>query len=163
VLKQLLLSALAILVLFEEWLWEVLTILGQRLSRVLHLEHFDAWLSQASPNMALIALGLPVVAVTPINIAAIVLMVHGAIAAGIALEIVAKLLGTLLVARVFRLVRPALMSFAWFARLCDWIIRLVTWAHALVKDLSVYRAAVAFKASVKKSLVAFWARLVRGR
>ncbi|QXP83086.1 hypothetical protein [Methylococcus sp. Mc7] len=151
-LKQLLLSVLAVLVLFEEWLWDILTVLGQRLSRLLHLERFDAWLSQASPKLALTAFAIPLVAVAPLNVGAVMLMVHGAMTAGILLEIAAKLLGTLLVARVFRLTRPALMSFAWFARLYEWIMRLVHWAHALVQESQLYRAALALKETMKRCI-----------
>jgi len=152
VLKQLLLSVLAVLVLFEEWLWDILTVLGQRLSRLLHLERFDAWLSQASPKLALTAFAIPLAAVAPLNVGAVMLMVHGAMTAGILLEIAAKLLGTLLVARVFRLTRPALMSFAWFARLYEWIMRLVHWAHALVQESQLYRAALALKETMKRCI-----------
>ncbi|MDF9391950.1 MULTISPECIES: hypothetical protein [Methylococcus] len=156
-LKQLFLSILAILVLFEEWLWDLLTILGQRLSRLLHLERFDAWLSQASPNLALAALALPLALVTPLNVGAVALMVHGAVTAGILMEIAAKLLGTLLVARVFRLTRPALMSFAWFARLYEWIMRLLRWAHALVQQSRLYCAVLALKTAMKRFLRGFLA------
>ncbi|AAU92697.1 hypothetical protein MCA1290 [Methylococcus capsulatus str. Bath] len=148
-IKQFFLSVLAILVLFEEWLWDLLTVFGQWISRLLHLERFDAWLSQAPPKSALVALVLPLALVTPLNVGAVVLMVHGAVTAGILLELAAKLLGTLLVARVFRLTRPALMSFAWFALLYEWIMRLLRWAHALVRESRLYRAVLAFKETVK--------------
>ncbi|MEW6037567.1 MAG: hypothetical protein AB1648_04875 [Pseudomonadota bacterium] len=151
-LKQLFLSVLALLVLFEEWLWDILTVLGQRLSRLLHLERFDAWLSQVSPTQALIAFAIPLAVVAPLNVGAVLLMVHGAMTAGILLEIAAKLLGTLLVARVFRLARPALMSFGWFARLYDGIMRALRWAHALVQESQIYRGALACKESIKRSV-----------
>ncbi|QJD30494.1 hypothetical protein [Methylococcus geothermalis] len=151
-LKQLFSSVLALLVLFEEWLWDLLTALGQWLSRILHLERFDAWLSQASPKLALMAFVIPLLVVAPLNVGAVVLMVHGAMTAGILLEVVAKLLGTLLVARVFRLTRPALMYFAWFARLYEGIMRILRWAHAMVQESHWYRAALAFKASIDRSV-----------
>lgn len=149
-LKQLFLSVLAVLVLFEEWLWDLLTVLGQGLSRLLHLERFDAWLSQASPKQALTAFAIPLAVVAPLNVGAVILMVHGAMTAGILVEIAAKLLGTLLIARVFRLTRPALMSFSWFARLYESIMRLLRWAHALVQESQLYRSALAFKKAMKR-------------
>jgi hypothetical protein len=158
VLKPLFLSVLALLVLFEEWLWEILTVLGQRFSRVLHLERLDAWLSQASPKQALTAFAIPLAVVAPLNIGGLALMVHGAMTAGILLQIAAKLLGTLLVARVFRLARPALMSFAWFARLYERILRILRWAHALVQESRLYRAALACKESIERSVRDFVAR-----
>ena len=52
-IKEKLLSSLAIIVIFEEWLWDSLTLAGQLLSRWLRLEKFDNWLLNASPKMAL--------------------------------------------------------------------------------------------------------------
>jgi hypothetical protein len=40
--KKLLLSLLAIIVIFEEWLWDILAAIGQWLSQLLHLQKIDA-------------------------------------------------------------------------------------------------------------------------
>jgi len=138
-MKKWLLSLLAILILFEEWLWDLLTVLGAALSRVLRLARFDAWLSRASPHTALFALGLPVLIVSPLNLMALGLLAHGRIVQGILLEGLVKLLGTLLVARVFRLTRPALMSFGWFAAIYTTIIGWLDWAHERIRNTAVYR------------------------
>ena len=148
-LKKLLLTLLAILVIFEEWLWDILTAAGQWLARVLHLEQFDARLARATPPQAVIALLIPLLIVTPINLFALFLLTHGGIIQGILLEIVAKLLGTLLVARIFKLVRPALLTFAWFAKVYTTIIGWLQWAHALVHNSGIYKLSVKVKAAVK--------------
>ena len=148
-LKRLVLPLLAILVIFEEWLWDILTIAGQGLSLVLHLQRFDLRLSKASPNEALVALAIPVLIVTPINLFALYLLANGSILPGLGLEIVAKLVGTLLVARVFRLVRPALLSFPWFAWIYNRIIGLLRWAHTLIQTTALYRMSIVLKREIK--------------
>ncbi|MFZ2452169.1 MAG: hypothetical protein WAW36_16790 [Methylovulum miyakonense] len=154
-LKKLMLTILAILVIFEEWLWDMLTVAGQWLARAFNLERFDERLMKASPPQALLALFIPLAIVTPINIFALFLLAHGRIGEGILLEIVAKLIGTLLVARVFKLVRPALLTFAWFAKLYDAITGMLRWAHKLVHDSAIYKLSVMVKAAVKARAKAF--------
>jgi hypothetical protein len=148
-IKKSLLSFFALLVIFEEWLWDALAILGQWFSRVLHLEKFDAWLLAASPNQALLAFFIPLIIVTPFNLLAIFLLTHGAIAQGIALEIIVKLVGTLLIARVFRLVKTALLTFEWFAKIYYSVTSILHWAHELIQHTQIYQYSLKLKATIK--------------
>lgn len=154
-LKKLLLTLLAILVIFEEWLWDMLTAVGQWLAQALNLERFDERLARASPHQALLAFLIPFVVITPLNIVALFLLTHGGIVEGILLEIAAKLLGTLLVARIFKLVRPALLTFTWFARFYSAIIGLLQWAHKLIHDSAIYQLSLLIKSAVKNRVKIF--------
>lgn len=148
-LKKYLLSVLAIAVIFEEWLWDALTFAGQFFSRWLHLEKFDNWLMTASPKKALFAFLIPVIVVTPFNLFAIFLLTHGAIIQGVLLEVVVKLVGTLLIARIFRLVKTALLTFSWFSKIYHTIINLLHWAHDIIKNTVIYRHSVSIKNAIK--------------
>lgn len=150
--KKTLLSLLAVVVIFEEWLWDILTLAGQWLADVLQLERFDEQLAQAKPPQAVLYLLFPLAIVTPINIIAIFLLTHGAIVEGLLLEVVAKLFGTLLIARVFKLVKPALLRLDWFASFYHAIMRLLNWAHELIHDSAIYRWSVIFKTHVKQRM-----------
>ena len=148
-LKKLLLTMLAIFVIFEEWLWDMLTAAGQWLANVFNLERFDEQLASASPLQALLVFLIPLALVTPLNIFALFLITHGGLVEGILLEIAAKLIGTLLVARIFKLVRPALLTFSWFAKLYNAIIGLLQWAHELIHDSAIYKLSIVVKKAVK--------------
>jgi|APLak6261659120_1056016.scaffolds.fasta_scaffold25186_1 hypothetical protein len=154
-LKKILLSLLAVAVIFEEWLWDILTAIGQWLSQLLHLEKFDLWLLNAKPNTALLAFLIPLAIVTPFNILAVFLLSHGAIIQGILLEVVVKLVGTLLIARVFRLTKTALLTFDWFSSLYHSITGLLHWAHELIHQTAIYRLSVEIKKAVKIK-IAYW-------
>ena len=147
--KKILLSLLAIVVIFEEWLWDLLAAIGQWLSQLLHLEKFDLWLLNATPNTALLAFLIPLAIVTPFNILAVFLLSHGAIIEGILLEIAVKLIGTLLIARVFRLTKIALLTFGWVSSLYYSITRLLQWAHDLIHHTALYQLSIAIKKAVK--------------
>jgi len=69
-MKKILLSLLAIFLIIEEWLWDVLTAFGRSLFHWLDLDRFEQWLRQTSPVMALVAFTIPLLIVTPINLIA---------------------------------------------------------------------------------------------
>lgn len=148
-LKRLLLSLLALLLLFEEWLWDVLTALGYRLSCWLQLEAWENWLRQSSPFIAATAFLIPLTIVTPLNLIAFWMMASGKLIQGIILEIFAKLLGTVLIARVFALTRPQLMSFRWFNWLYSTISGWLKWAHDRVQATTIYKAGKKLKSEVR--------------
>ena len=156
--KKILLSLLAIIVIFEEWLWDALAVIGQWLSHLLHLERFDEWLVNASPNKALFAFLIPLIIVTPFNLLAVFLLSHGAIIQGVMLEIAVKLVGTLLIARIFRLTKTALLTFDWINSLYYSITRLLHWAHELIHNTAIYRLSVEIKQAVKAKMTE-WLRL----
>jgi len=138
-MKKTLLSLLAIFLIIEEWLWDLLTAFGRSLSQWLNLQQFEQWLSQTTATMALVAFSIPILIVTPINLAAFGLLAKGLILQGILMEVLAKLLGTLLVARVFALTKPQLLTFTFLRITYTTVTRWLQWAHAKVTETAVYR------------------------
>jgi hypothetical protein len=138
-MKKILLSLLAIFLIIEEWLWDLLTAFGHSLAKLLNLEPFEQWLSQTTAPMALVAFSIPILIVTPINLAAFGLLAKGLILQGILTEILAKLLGTLLVARVFALTKPQLLTFAFLRTIYTTITRWLQWAHEKITETTIYR------------------------
>lgn len=154
-MKKILIFLLALFVIFEEWLWDLLADLGQYFSRIFHLEKLDAWLINASPTQALFSFFIPIIIVTPFNILAVVLFAHGAIIQGLLLEIVIKLVGTLFIARIFRLVKPALLTFEWFKLVHDKVVSLLRWAKKLVIETNVYQFSIRLKVEIKNKVAEF--------
>lgn len=154
-MKKILLSLLAIMLVIEEWLWDLLTVFGHTLVKWLHLEAFEQWLSRTSPVVALAAFSIPILIVTPINLLAFGLLAKGLILQGVLMEALAKLLGTLLVTRVFALTKPQLLTFAFLNFVYTTITRWLQWAHQKIIDTAVYRIAKQFKAEAKAKF-AIW-------
>lgn len=148
-LKRFLLSLLALLLLFEEWLWLVLTTLGRKLSQWLHLQKVEAWLRNASPRKALAAFFVPVAVVTPINLTGLNYIAKGLFLKGLMFQLVAKLFGTVLIARVFALTKPQLLTFGWFNWLYHTITKWLRWAHERIQQTTVYKKAKEIKLSLK--------------
>ncbi|MGZ5051937.1 MAG: hypothetical protein ACXWF8_00410 [Methylobacter sp.] len=154
-MKKILLSLLAVVLLIEEWLWDVLTAFGHSLVKWLHIESIEQWLSRASRTQALVAFCIPLMIVTPINLIAIGLLAHGLILQGILLELLAKLLGTVLIARVFALTKPQLLTFAVLRVIYTNVTAWLQWAHRQITETAVYRWSKQFKAEVKAKLASW--------
>jgi hypothetical protein len=151
-IKKMLLSLLAVVLILEEWLWDSLTALGAYFSRILHLQKFEHWLEQAPPKTALMVFMLPILIVTPINLLGLLLIAHGLVWRGLLVELVAKLLGTLLVARVFRITKKQMLQFGWFCYLYEHINALLVWAHMRVTSTPLYQKATQLKAKIYRQM-----------
>jgi len=155
-MKKLLLTLLAIILIIEEWLWDFLVAVGHYLVELFRLQNFERWLSQTSPNTALFAFIIPIMIVTPINLAAFWLLLHGMLLEGILLEVLAKLLGTLLVARVFTLTKTQLLTFSGIALIYNTISAWLHWAHAKIVETSIYIYSKQLKVRVKARVNEFF-------
>jgi hypothetical protein len=148
---------LALLILFEEWGWEPLQRVLARLGRLPLLRQIEGLISRLPPPAALALFLLPTLFLLPIKLAALGLMARGQPLLGALVIVVAKLVGTAIVARLFTLTRPALMQLAWFARL---YLRWASWKAALllrVRASWAWRTARAVKRLVRQR----WARWQR--
>lgn len=148
-IRKIALSLLAIVFIVEEWLWDHLASVGQWLARVLHLQRLERWLARVSPVMGLVALAVPLLVVAPVNLLSLFLLAEGRILPGIVVQVAAKLLATLLVSRVFRLVRPVLLTLPWFAEFYHRIMAVLGWAHRLIHQTTIYRWSVAVKSNAR--------------
>lgn len=122
---------LALLILFEEWGWEPLARQLARLAQWPPLRRLEAAIARLPAYAALAVLLMPALALLPVKLAALWLIGSGRAGLGLVLILLAKLLGTAVLARLFSLTQPALMQLGWFARLYTrwsrWKAELLAW------------------------------------
>jgi len=144
----------ALIVLFEEWGWEPLQRLMARIAQLPGLRQLEALITRAPPWAALIVLLLPSLLLVPVKIGALWLMAQGQHTLGLALIVVAKVMGTAIVARLFALTRPALLSLPWFASV---YARWVAWKDVLIARVRAswaWRAGRVFRRAAQRE----WSR-----
>ena len=110
----------AIVIFVEEWGWRPLTAFAAKLAGWLHLQRLEARIAAASPIVALLLFLAPAVLLFPLKLLALWVISQGNTELGIFIIVAAKVLGTAFVGRLFVLVEPQLMTFAWFARALHW-------------------------------------------
>jgi hypothetical protein len=117
---------LALLIIFEEWLWDALKAQVQRLSRLPMVAAFENRLRRLGPKCSLLVLLLPASVLFPCKLAALWAMSHHHPMLGIAVLFTAKIVGTSVAAYIFDIVRDSARGLAWFDRLYGSIIALLT-------------------------------------
>ncbi len=144
-LRQVAGFVLAMIILFEEWGWEALQALAERIGRWPPLRWLEGRISRLPPWGALVAYFVPALALLPVKLGALWLVGSGHALAGLVVIVAAKVAGTALLARLFALTKPALMRLPWFARGYE---RWRAWKLALlarVRASRAWRAAAAWK------------------
>ena len=108
-------GVLALFILFEEWGWVPLQQLLARIGRWPGLRWVEGWVRSLPPWAAACLFALPTLLLLPIKLLALWAMGHGHVVLGMLVIVLAKVVGTAVVARLFTLTQPALMQLRWFA------------------------------------------------
>lgn len=106
----------ALVLLLEEWCWDVGMRLATALSRWSWLAALEARVRTLPPFAALCAFVLPGLLLLPVKLLALLAIAHGHPLSGIATIVVAKIGGAAVVARLYALTLPTLLEVHWFAR-----------------------------------------------
>jgi len=150
---------LALLLIFEEWGWEPLSRLFALLARLPLWARLETLIKRLPPYGALVVFFVPALLLLPVKLLALYWISRGHAILGVAVVLVAKMLGTAAVARLFSLTQPALMRLAWFARLYG---RWIPWKNNLIarfKNSPIWRATSATVHGIKKGIKSLWAKL----
>lgn len=143
------------LLLFEEWGWEPLAALVARLSRLPLWAALEDRLRRLPPWGALLAFFVPVLVLLPVKVLALFLFSNGHAATALTVLVLAKLVGTALVARIFQLVEAPLMRIPWFAR---WYPRWKAWKDQVLERVHQSRPWRTVKA-LNRRIARGWRRL----
>ena len=153
----------ALWLIAEEWLWDGMLAATAWLGRLALIRWLETQLTRLPPYPALVAFVIPAIVLLPFKLVAFWLIAQGQPVLGGAVFIIAKIIGTALLARIFMLTKPALLTIAWFARaytaFYDWKRRI----YAYVKALPVYQAIAAWKRRIREQLRLAWERWKKNR
>lgn len=128
--RGLLAWTVGLILVFEEWGWDALQAALAALGRLPVLRRIERFVGTLPPYAALALFAAPTLSLLPVKLAALWLIAHHHAVLGLVVVVAAKVVGTAVVARLFVLTRPALMSLPWFARLHD---RFTAWKQALLE------------------------------
>jgi hypothetical protein len=109
----------ALLLLIEEWLWNVGLRMISAITAWPPLHALEVRIARLPPYWALCAFALPAILLFPVKILALIAIANGHPWSGVGVILGAKLGGAALVARLFTLTRPTLLTLPWFARWHD--------------------------------------------
>jgi hypothetical protein len=131
----------AAIVFFEQTLIRYLNLVTAAIAAWPPIARLEGWLMRLPPYWALLTFATPSILILPVKLAAFWFGLHGRYALALGSVILGKLLATAILARLYRILRPTLMTIAWFAwadtRFFAWRDR----AYAFVKSLPAWQKA----------------------
>ncbi len=125
----------AVWMFLEEFIWVRLAALIARLARLPVIAALETRLARLPPYPAMALFAVPTALLVPVKLWALYLIAAGHALLGFVIIVVAKVVITALVARLFAICRPQLMSIGWFARLYGWIQRVREDLYARVRRM----------------------------
>jgi len=148
----------ALILLFEEWGWRPLAELLARLARFRPWARVEAAIAALPPYPALVVFGLPSLLLLPAKLGALWFLAEGRPFSAAAVLVVAKIVGTALVGRIFMLTKPALMQLSWFARFYNLFIPWKEAVYARVRATWLWRYGRMLKTTVLREAKRVWSR-----
>jgi hypothetical protein len=146
----------ALWIFLEEWVWDAMQACMAWIGKLPGVRWCEARIAELPPYAALVAFLIPGAILVPFKLLAFWLIARGHALLGLEVFIVAKIVGTAFLARIFALTRPTLLTIGWFARFyaafTAWRDRL----YAYVKSLPAWLAAKAWIAAVRGTLRAWY-------
>jgi hypothetical protein len=126
---------LALIFLFEAWLWSHLAPIVAWIVARIPLRAFKAWvgsvIERLPPYATLVVFIVPVILLLPLKFVGLWMLAHGQWFGALAVLALAKVVSLGVTAFVFDMTRGKLLQLAWFRTLYDWVIWLLAKAHAL--------------------------------
>jgi hypothetical protein len=130
---------LALVFLFEAWLWDRLAPIVAAVVNVLPWGRVKLWLARTierlPPWATLIVFVIPFLLLLPLKFLEVWFLAHRNWLGAIAVIVAAKVLGLGVTAFIFDVTRDKLLQMHWFRHLYDWVMWLRDWAHAQVEPI----------------------------
>jgi hypothetical protein len=158
--KQLAILFLALVFLFETWVWRRMVAAARAVAAFIPWTRFQTWARGVIKGLpaivAVLLLGVPLFVSEFGAFISVVLMATGHLLIGAAMYIALKILGVGLIPVIFDITREKLMTLPWFVFLYEQFERL----HAMAKRfVAPYReAAVGLLRKLRDAARAMWAR-----
>jgi hypothetical protein len=134
-----LLVLLALVFLFEAWLWNRLAPIVAWIVALVPLRKIKAgvaaWVERLPPVITLGIFIVPVLLLLPLKILGLWMLARGLWLGSLAVLVLAKLVGVGVTAFIFDVTKPKLLQLAWFRHLYDRVMIWLDWAHALIDPI----------------------------
>ena len=151
---------LAVWVFLEEWIWDGMLAFMAWLGKLPPIRWAEAQIAKLPKYVALLAFVLPAAILLPFKLAAFWLIAHGHGIYGLWVFVIAKVIGTAFLARIFSLTKPTLLTIGWFNRAYLAVIGWKERLYAYVRALPVYQRIRELAREMKLAIKARWRKML---
>ena len=161
-LRTLLAVPLAVWMVLEEWIWDRLTAAMVWAARLRPIHWLETRIARLPPIAAMAMYVVPWLVLLPAKVLGLWLIGSGRAVSGILVFVLAKVVGTALLAWLFKLTRAALLTIGWFRRFYFWFTGWRDRIYAYVRSLRAWQQARQWLAQARATLRA-WRVALLGR
>jgi hypothetical protein len=126
---------LALIFLFETWLWSHLSPIVQWIVDRIALRELKtrvaSWVEHLPPYPTLLVFLVPIALLFPIKLLGLWMLARGSWLGAMAVLALAKVVSMGLTAFIFEITKPKLLQLPWFARFYTRVLGWIAWAHGL--------------------------------
>lgn len=133
----------AAVVFVEQVLIRYLNLMMVAVARWPPIARFESWLVTLPPWAAVLAFATPSIIILPVKVSALWFAAHHRFVLAAAAVLLGKILATAILARLYRILRPTMMTLRWFAWADRTFFAWRDWAYAFVKSLPAWQQAKA--------------------
>ncbi|HLG49749.1 MAG TPA: hypothetical protein VKY24_26145 [Reyranella sp.] len=152
-LQILLVPIAAAIVFIEQTIIRYLNMVTAAIAGWPPIARLEAWLVRLPPYWALLTFAAPSILILPVKLSAFWFGMHHRYGLALGSVILGKLLATAILARLYRILRPSLMTISWFAwadtRFFAWRDR----AYAFVRSLPAWQKTHAMVQAMRARMV----------
>jgi hypothetical protein len=134
-----LLIVVALVFLFEAWLWDHLrpavAYVVARIPWRAFKARIAATIEMLPPTATLLVFLVPVGLLFPIKLLGLWMLARGSFVGAMAMLALAKIAGMGVTAFIFDVTRPKLLQLAWFRWIYEHVLAWLAWAHALIDPI----------------------------
>ena len=152
-LKRIAIWILVLFWLIEEAVWDAINWCEEQIAFLRIIQIVERWLSARTPWQAAGLMLVPALALFPVKFLGLWLIATGHALSGVGVIVAAKLIGTAIVARLYRLCQTQLLSLTWFAAGHRLVLRISAWARTTEAWKTASRWKAAVRASAKRIML----------
>ena len=144
----------AAIVFIEQTLIRYLNMVTAAIAAWPPIARLEAWLVRLPPYWALLTFAAPSILILPVKLSAFWFGMHHHYGLAFGSVMLGKLLGTAILARLYRILRPSLMAIPWFAKGDTWFFYWRDRAYAFVRAMPAWQKAVALVRAMRVRMTA---------
>jgi hypothetical protein len=133
----------AAVVFIEQVLIRYLSMMMAAIGRWPPIARLEVWLVTLPPWAAVVVFAAPSIIILPVKVSALWFAAHHRFVLATGAVVLGKLLATAILARLYRLLRPTLMTLRWFAWADTRFFAWRDWAYVFVRSLPAWQRAKA--------------------
>ena len=153
VLELVLVPIAAAIVFLEQTLIRYLNMMMAAFAQLPLIARLEAFLVRLPPWVAVLVFAAPSILILPVKLAAFWLAMHRHFVLAFVAVALGKILATAVVARLYKILRPTLMSLRWFAWADRKFFQWRDWAYGFVRNLPAWRRATELIERVRARIV----------